>query len=99
MKKICFIYIFVICFIVNGKAQNIQPNWVFQTPQSGNSSYVARDYILLKPGFSYKAKKAFMRIRILVFYFLRQIILMPNLTEQLWEMLRKDLLLAKYRGS
>lgn len=57
MKKICFIYIFVICFIVNGKAQNIQPNWVFQTPQSGNSSYVARDYILLKPGFSYKANK------------------------------------------
>ena len=57
MKKICFIYIFVICFIVNGKAQNIQPNWEFQTPQSGNSSYVARDYILLKPGFSYKANK------------------------------------------
>ena len=45
MKKICFIYILVICFIVNGKAQNVQPNWVFQTPQSGNSSYVARDYI------------------------------------------------------
>ena len=57
MKKICFIYILVICFIVNGKAQNVQPNWVFQTPQSGNSSYVARDYILLKPGFSYKANK------------------------------------------
>lgn len=57
MKKICFIYILVICFIVNGKAQNIQPNWEFQTPQSGNSSYVARDYILLKPGFSYKANK------------------------------------------
>ena len=47
----------MICFIVNGKAQNVQPNWVFQTPQSGNSSYVARDYILLKPGFSYKANK------------------------------------------
>lgn len=57
MKKICFIYILVICFIVNGKAQNVQPNWVFQTPQSGNSSYIARDYILLKPGFSYKANK------------------------------------------
>ena len=40
-----------------------------------------------------------MRIRILVFYFLRQIILMPDLTEQLWEMLRRDLLLAKYRES
>ena len=57
MKKICFLYSLVICFIVNGKAQNVQPNWVFQTPQSGNSSYVARDYILLKPGFSYKANK------------------------------------------
>ncbi len=57
MKKICFIYILVICFIGNGRAQNVQPNWEFQTPQSGNSSYVARDYILLKPGFSYKANK------------------------------------------
>lgn len=43
----------MICFITNSKAQNTQPNWELQTPQSGNNSYVARDYILLKPGFSY----------------------------------------------
>lgn len=45
----------MICFITNSKAQNTQPNWELQTPQSGNNSYVARDYILLKPGFSYTA--------------------------------------------
>ena len=53
MKKIYFVFILMICFITNSKAQNTQPNWELQTPQSGNNSYVARDYILLKPGFSY----------------------------------------------
>ncbi len=55
MKKIYFVFILMICFITNSKAQNTQPNWELQTPQSGNNSYVARDYILLKPGFSYTA--------------------------------------------
>lgn len=45
------------CFIVKNNAQDTQPTWELQTPQSGNNSYVARDYILLKPGFSYTAKE------------------------------------------
>lgn len=45
------------CFIVKNNAQDTQLTWELQTPQSGNNSYVARDYILLKPGFSYTAKE------------------------------------------
>lgn len=56
MKRIYFIFILLICFVIHNKAQNTQPTWELQTPQSGNSSYVARDYVLLKPGFSFTAK-------------------------------------------
>lgn len=36
-------------------AQQAQTNWELSSAESGTKSYVARDYISLKPGFSYKA--------------------------------------------
>lgn len=36
-------------------AQQAQTNWELSKAESGTKSYVARDYISLKPGFSYKA--------------------------------------------
>lgn len=36
-------------------AQQPQKTWELLTPETGNKAYVARDYVSLKPGFSYKA--------------------------------------------
>src|SRR5690554_6456340 len=35
--------------------QQPQKTWELLTPETGNKTYVARDYVSLKPGFSYKA--------------------------------------------
>jgi hypothetical protein len=43
------------CIIPLLHAQEPQENWVLQNPESGNKTYVARDAIVLKPGFSYTA--------------------------------------------
>jgi YD repeat-containing protein len=36
-------------------AQNPAESWTLSQPESGNKTYVARDYISLEPGFSYEA--------------------------------------------
>lgn len=36
-------------------AQEALPTWELQTPESENRNYIARDFVRLKPGFSYKS--------------------------------------------
>jgi RHS repeat-associated protein len=43
------------CFISPLQAQSPQENWVLQNSETGNKTYVARDVITLKPGFTYTA--------------------------------------------
>lgn len=39
---------------LTGAAQTPQPNFTIATPQTGNKTYIARDYVSLKPGFTAK---------------------------------------------
>ncbi len=56
MKNAILIFILgLFTSILSINAQQPQPSWVLSSPESGTKSYVARDNVTLKPGFSYKS--------------------------------------------
>ncbi len=55
MKRLITIYIAMLWCISHIIAQEVKTNYVLNSATNGNKTYVARDYVTLKPGFSYKA--------------------------------------------
>nr|WP_321450320.1 RHS repeat-associated core domain-containing protein [uncultured Carboxylicivirga sp.] len=55
MKKILVSVCLLLCGLMAMIAQESQKNYVLKNQETGNKTYVARDYVSLKPGFSYTA--------------------------------------------
>ncbi|MDR1730417.1 MAG: FG-GAP-like repeat-containing protein, partial [Prevotellaceae bacterium] len=55
IKYFLILSFIALCFNLLLHAQQVQENWILETPESGNKAYVARESIRIKPGFRYTA--------------------------------------------
>ena len=55
MNKFLLLSLLLVFNFIISSGQNPQPSWVLTAPETGNKTYIAREHVTLKPGFSYTA--------------------------------------------